>query len=305
VNRLELARRPTPVHRLERLSGMLGAEVWVKRDDLTGLGLSGNKVRKLEFLMAEATERGCDTVITTGGIQSNHARATAVAARMCGMRPVLLLRGEEPATPDGNLLLDHLLGAELHWCTAEEYGRRDALMDALAGHARARGARPYVVPEGGSNRLGAQGYVAAAHELLEQIDEPFDVVVVGLGSGGTAAGLALGPDLGPIRAIAVCDDRASFVARIREIGGAELSAPGTDWDVLDQYRGPAYGVADLEVWQTIRTVAQTEGLLLDPVYTGKAMHALVSEVRAGRWGGRVLFWHTGGAFGLFGRGHEV
>ncbi|MEZ4242111.1 MAG: pyridoxal-phosphate dependent enzyme, partial [Myxococcota bacterium] len=157
--RLRLARAPTPLERLERLSAETGLDLWVKRDDLTGLGLSGNKVRKLEFLLADAVRGGADTVITTGGVQSNHARATAVACRRLGLRPVLLLRGEPPAVPDANLLLDQLLGAELHWCTPDEYRTsRNQRMDALAEAARARGERPYVVPEGGSNGLGALGY---------------------------------------------------------------------------------------------------------------------------------------------------
>ncbi len=310
---LQLAQRPTPLQPLRRLSQATGAELWVKRDDLTGLGLSGNKVRKLEFLLADAVRKGADTVITCGGLQSNHARATAVAARQLGLQPVLLLRGEMPEVPDSNLLLDGLLGAEVHLCTPEQYREaRGERMEALAADVRSRGGRPYVVPEGGSNGLGAMGFVRAAHEVAWQAPEGFDAVVVAVGSGGTLAGLALGPDLGHVVGVSVCDDRGYFVPVVERIaeeatafGARALPPAGQGWGVLDGYQGPAYAVATPEIWSTIRTVARTEGLLLDPVYTGKAFHALLSEVEAGRLGGRVLFWHTGGAFGLFGRGREL
>ena len=306
--RVPLALLPTPLVPLRRLSEALGADVWCKRDDLTGVGLTGNKVRKLEVLLADALAAGADTVITTGGIQSNHARATAVAARQLGLRPVLLLRGEPPPVPDGNLLLDLLVGAEVRWCTPEEYRTaRDARMAEIARELRAAGARPYVIPEGGSNGLGALGYVRAAEEVAGA-GERFDHVICAVGSGGTLAGLALGPRIGLVHGIAVCDDRATFSARVhaiaRELGRA-LPAEGDRWEVTEGWQGPGYGLATGEIWDTIALVARLEGLLLDPVYTGKAMHALVSEVRAGRWAGRLLFWHTGGVFGLFGRGGEL
>lgn len=303
---MSLARLPTPLHRLERLSRACGAEIWVKRDDLTGFGLSGNKVRKLEYLLEAAVAEGADTVLTTGGIQSNHARATAIAARMLGLEPVLLLRGERPHVSDANLLLDDLLGARVEWCTEAGYADRDALLAELADDVRRAGGRPYTIPEGGSNALGSAGFVAAADEVRAQVDAPFDRVVCAVGSGGTLAGLAMGADLGPVRGVAVCDDAATFRARVQDIAGDRpLEAPGGRWDVVEGYQGPGYGIATPEVWDAIRTAARLEGLLLDPVYTGKAMAALLAEVAAGRWGGRILFWHTGGAFGLFGRGNEL
>lgn len=307
---LPLAQRPTPVERLDRLSADLDLDLWVKRDDLTGLGLSGNKVRKLEYLLAEAVERGCDTVITCGGIQSNHARATALACRRLGLRPQLLLRGEAPEAPDGNLLLDHLLGASISWCTPDEYRHeRNERMAAMARAVEAAGGRPYVVPEGGSNGLGSLGFAAAADEVRDQ-GHAFDHVFVAVGSGGTLAGLAMGADIGRLHGIAVCDDRAYFVDVVERIGREaapfrQLPPVGSRWDVVEGYQGPGYGIATPDVWADIRTMAQREGLLLDPVYTGKAWHALVQEARAGRVRGRVLFWHTGGAFGLFGRGAEL
>ena len=303
--RLRLAQLPTPIQHLERLSADLGVELWAKRDDLTGMGLSGNKVRKLEYLLADAQQQGATAVVTTGGIQSNHCRTTAVAARMLGLRPVLLLRGEDPGVPDGNLLLDRLLGAEIQWCSADAYrDRRDEIMQAIAQRLRDEGERPYVVPEGGSNGLGALAYAAAADEVR---DGGFDHIFVAVGSGGTVAGLAMADLEAHVHGIAVCDDAASFTARVehihRDAGATTVDPAG--WSIDDGYRGEAYGVAGPEVWGTIALMARREGLLLDPCYTGKAMHALVSEVRAGQVTGRVLFWHTGGAFGLFGRGAEL
>lgn len=322
LTRVRLAQAPTPILRLERVSAMLGAEVYCKRDDLTGLELTGNKVRKLERLLADAVACDADTIITTGGIQSNHARATAFAARKLGMEPVLLLRGERPERPESNLLLDNLLGAKIFWCTPEEYrARRNERMAELASDLSSEGRRPYIIPEGGSNAIGAVGYADAAREVAQQMEAlkiaRFDAIFCAVGSGGTLAGLALGPDIGPVIGVAVCDDAAYFEAKVRsiadearalsleELDRGELPAPGHRWSVLEGYQGPGYAIATDEIWQTIATVAREEALLVDPVYTGKAMHALLSEVRAGRVGGKILFWHTGGAFGLFGRGEEV
>ena len=303
-----LARLPTPTHRLERIGRAIGCDLWVQRDDLTGFLLSGNKVRKLEYLLAEAVATGCDTVITCGGMQSNHCRATAVAARQLGLHPVLLLRGERPAIPDGNLLIDALVGATVVTCTPDEYRfERQQRMAALADELVRAGKRPYVIPEGGSNALGARGYQQAAAEVLSTVGT-FDAVFVAVGSGGTLAGLVMGPDIGPIRGVAVCDDRTTFVdvvVRIAGEAGVDIPPPGRRWDVLEAYRGPGYAVPGPDTWATIRRVAVDEGLLLDPVYTGKAFEGLLAEVAAGRVGGRVLFWHTGGGFGVFGRGAEV
>lgn len=305
--------RPTPLHKLQRLSARLGLDVWIKRDDLTGFGLSGNKVRKLEMLLPPALLDGVDTVITTGGVQSNHCRATVVAARQMGLNPVVLLRGEPDSSPDGNLLLNHLLGAEIHYCTAETYRhRRDGEMMKLAQKHDEAGRKTLVIPEGGSNGLGAKAFWLAANEVVGQQQTPFDHTVVAVGSGGTLAGLSFSRQLGFIHGVAVCDDRQTFRARVQQIArdtdGLQLPAhpnPGTTWDVLEGYQGPGYGLATSAIWETIIWVAEHEGILLDPVYTGKAMHALICEAQEGRLRGRVLFWHTGGAFGLFGRGQEL
>ena len=215
---LDLARLPSPLQPLPGPSKQLGAEIWVKRDDLTGAGLSGNKVRKLDYLLAEATARGADCVITTGGIQSNHCRATALAARMVGLRPVLLLRGQPPTDGwDGNLLLDGILGAEIHWITPEQYTHRDALMAEHAARLSAAGATPYVIPEGGSSAVGALGFVRAGRELAAQAmaaGVEFDTVLCATGSGGTLAGLAMSGLSAQVLGVAVCDDRTYFRQRV-------------------------------------------------------------------------------------------
>ena len=303
---------PTPIHRLRRLSERVGADLWIKRDDLTGFGVSGNKIRKLQLLLRDAVQTGADTIITCGGIQSNHCRATAVACRTLGLQPVLLLRGEPQSVATGNLLLDQILGAEIHFCTAEVYrNHRTETMDQLASRLRSQGRRPYVIPEGGSNGLGALAFQQAAQECAQQLDGKVDATIVAVGSGGTLAGLAMGEGIGFVHGFAVCDDRNHFVGKVVEIaqdaarhGGRPLPAVGENWDVCDTYRGPGYGIATREVWAVIETVAREEGIFLDPVYTGKAMHGLLSEIRNGQLGGRIVFWHTGGAFGLFGRGDE-
>lgn len=314
---LDLARLPTPLEQLERTSARLGVEVWVKRDDLTGLGLSGNKVRKLAWLLADAQARGATVLVTTGGIQSNHCRATAAAAARLGLRCVLLLRGAAPAPGqlDGNLLLDAFFGAEVRWCTPEGYRQRDARMAAIAAELEEEGALPYVIPEGGSNALGALAFARACDELrAQQPDGGFDSVVCAVGSGGTLAGLAMGGLRGRVLGIAVCDDAPSFRGRARDIAaegaalGLVLPPPGPDtWDVLEDWRGPAYAQTTPDAWRQHAAFSAETGLLLDPVYTGKAWAAIedLAARAPERLGRRVLFWHTGGAFGLFGRGAEL
>lgn len=316
--RLSLANLPTRIQHLERLSRELrGPEIYVKRDDETGADLSGNKVRKLEFLLAEARARNCDVVITCGGVQSNHCRATAVAARRLGMDSVLFLRGGDPGERDGNLLLSAMVGAELRFITPEAYAGRSELMSEAAAKARADGRRAYVIPEGGSNALGSFGYVT----LFSELEEPpaareFDHIVCAVGSGGTLAGLLIGARLLDVRTriwgVNVSDSAAYFEARVRAIGeefvGRFLGgATPTRWlesgavQILEGYKGPAYAVPYPEELELLRRVARTEGLLLDPVYTGKAFYGLVEEIRRGRFrrGENVLFLHTGGVFSLF------
>lgn len=309
VRKLRLAHLPTPLEHYASLDGLVGAEVWIKRDDATSGAEAGNKLRKLEYLLAEALERGAQSVMTCGGLQSNHARATAIAARRLGLQPVLLLRTREAPPPAaGNVLLDQLAGAEIQLITPEQYAERDRLMSERAA---ARSDNTYVIPEGGSSGLGALGYVDAMAEVRAQLDaEPrhfpasFDAVVHACGSGGTAAGVQLGArefGVAPqVIAMAVCDDAAYFERRIAGIISdatrllAKPLAPA-ELRVVDAYKGPAYAVPSAEQVSFIRAVAQAAGLMLDPVYTGKALFGLAHMPVKPR---RVLFLHTGGLPGL-------
>lgn len=322
--RLKLAQLPTPLHELPALSQRLGLRVRVKRDDLTGSHLSGNKVRKLEFLLGQAVAREATHVLTTGGVQSNHCRATALAAVPLGLRPVLLLRtpngdpGDLPQPPAGNVLLDRLAGARLVPCTPAAYEQRDALLAELAEELRAAGGRPYVIPEGGSNALGAYGYVEAARELaLQWGDDAPDTVVVATGSGGTLAGLAMGfKTLGlPTRPVGVpvTGDAATFRRRVLSIGTqahATLGLPALapeDFGLLDGYVGRGYALSTPAELSLLRDTARRDGLVLDPVYTNKAMAALVDQApRPARpLGEDIVFLHTGGIFGLMAAGAEL
>lgn len=315
--RLEkLAMLPTPIHAMERLSNLFGGpRLFVKRDDLTGCELTGNKVRKLEFLLAEARDQGAQVVITCGGAQSNHARATAIAAVRCGMRAHLLLRSDGVAALDGNLLLDRLVDAEITFVTPEEYETIDDRMEELADEYRRNGKMAYVIPEGGSNELGSMGYVLAMQEIHQQLQElklRIDVLVCTVGSGGTYAGLVLGKYLfgAPFEVwgINICDTADYFVQTIRGIlkkarkrFDLPEEAESVEIKIIDGYVGKGYGLSRLEEIDTIKTVACTEGIILDPVYTGKTMYGLRDLISQGRLrkDQNVLFLHSGGIFGLF------
>jgi len=323
--RLPLAHLPTPIHRPRRLVAATGIDLWIKRDDMTGGAEAGNKLRKLELLLGEAISLACDTVITCGGLQSNHARATALAAASLGLRAVLFLRSQDPdldpanAPLEGNVLIDRLAGAEIRLITPEAYRDRERLLDAAAEELRAEGAKPYVIPEGGSNGLGALGYVEAMGEIRRQLDlglgggKPFDAVVVACGSGGTAAGAALGAALHGVAreviAVAVCDDARTFETRIegivREARALDPRLPDpVKLTVDDTHKGPAYAVSTPEQRRLIASVAGLSGIILDPVYTGKAFSALMDLAATGGplSGKRVLFVHTGGLPGLLAQG---
>lgn len=290
-----------------------GAPLWVKRDDETGSDLSGNKVRKLEFLLAEAVEKRCDVVITCGGIQSNHCRATAVAARRLGLDSVLFLRGAAPAHADGNILLDLLVGAQPIFITPDEYGHRGELMAAEAQRLEAQGRRPYVIPEGGSNALGAWGYVSMLQELVEQgFAGRIRHLFCATGSAGTLAGLHLGVRLLglPITpwGVAVCDNEPYFRARVMEIVADFRDLFGVSVDlapeavrVVEGYRGPGYALTYPRLLDLVRRLSAEEGLLLDPVYTGKAFLAMSDLLMDGTIPpeDEVAFIHTGGIFSLF------
>jgi D-cysteine desulfhydrase len=312
-DKLALARVPTPIEHNDALDRLIGTEVWVKRDDLTAAGAAGNKIRKLEYLLADALRRKASVVVTCGGQQSNHARATAIVAAELGLRAVLLLRTANPAERPpvvGNLMLDYLVGADVRFITPAEYRERDSLLARVADQLRKGGAVPYVIPEGGSNGLGALGYVDAMAEVRRQLDEgacgsarEFDAVVHACGSGGTSAGVALGARRhGGARgghSIAVCDDRAYFDAVVRRIVEEAVALDGTLGAahpiVHDAFKGPAYGLASDEQLAFIVEVARKTGLLFDPVYTGKALFGLS---RLDPKPKRALFIHTGGLPGL-------
>ncbi|MFQ5629921.1 MAG: D-cysteine desulfhydrase family protein [bacterium] len=314
--KLNFAVLPTPIQYLPKISEAFGGpDIYIKRDDLTGIGLTGNKIRKLEFLFAEAKARSADIVITCGGAQSNHARATAIAAAKAGLQCHLVLRTMNSKSLDGNLFLDRLVDAEINFITEAEYDEVDAIMANMAKEYEQQGRKTYVIPEGGSNALGAYGYVAAIEEIEAQIREQgigIDSIFLAIGSGGTHAGLLLGTKIHNVKwniiGANVCDDAPYFV---RQIGGIisawkkkyapALGVEKKEIQIIDGYVGKGYGLSSREELETIKQVARLEGILLDPVYTGKAMFCLKDQIRQGRIDkkSKVLFLHTGGIFGLF------
>lgn len=321
--RYELARLPTPLEPLARLGRMEGLDLWVKRDDLTGAALSGNKIRKLEFLVADALACGADTLITCGAVTSNHARATAVAAARAGLGSHLVLRGAEPPVAEGNYLLDRIVGARTTFISEAQWADRDAIMTALSEEYAQTGQHGYVIPEGGSSALGSLGYAVAAWELLEQAHEQGLAVrriVHATGSGGTTAGLALGlAALGrsdvDVLGVAVCDDAAYFDGVVERILDDAVEAgfasreirDAARWQILEGYVGRGYAMTTPEEMELLALVARTEGVVLDPVYSGKAFGGLLEEHRAGRLDapGVTVFLHTGGIFGLFSFGTMI
>ena len=315
--RIHLANLPTPIEKLERLSQQWGGpEIYVKRDDLTGMALSGNKIRKLEFVIADARERGADLLITCGGIQSNHARATAVAATKLGMKSYLVLRGQEGTGIDGNLLLDFLVGAKVKYISPEDYSNRaDDIMEELADKLKKEGHHPYIIPEGASNELGAIGYAAAINEISRQLNDielEIDYIICAVGSGGTHSGLLLGQKLYQkkfqIIGFNVCDDEAYFIEKINRISqkaiqrfGMTVDVKKQDIQIIDGYVGEGYALNRQDEIEFIKQIAREQGLMLDPVYTGKAFFGLKDQISKGRFkkGEKILFIHTGGLFGLF------
>jgi D-cysteine desulfhydrase family pyridoxal phosphate-dependent enzyme len=294
--RVPLGTWPTPLDTCPRLSAALGATVLVKRDDVNGLGLGGNKLRKLEFTLAAALAAGADTVITFGGVQTNHGRLTAAACARLGLRCELVLTRAVPLSGfaydrSGNVLLDHLFGAHVHVCDTD---------DEAAATARALATEASVtLPVGGSSGLGVLGYVAAAQELREQLgDRTVDRIVCAAGSGGTVAGLALGADT-PITAVSVSGNTREKIEHAAGLAAKELGGkPALDHVTLDESAlGDGYGLPTDAVWDVLRLFARTEGIVLDPVYTGKAAAALVAGVRPGE---TVVFMHTGGVPAIYG-----
>ena len=304
---------PTPIHSLPNLSARLGGPtLWVKRDDQTGLATGGNKTRKLEFLVADALQQRADTLITVGAPQSNHARQTAAAAAKAGLKSALVLRGAAPTDRTGNILLDDLIGAEILWAGTRPLNEVAA---AAAEELSARGQRPYVIPLGGSNPIGAAGYVAAMLEFVEQAKTSgarFDAIVFATSSGGTQSGLVLGAKLSGyadrVLGISVDHRADQLVPLLVDLANATaqhiraaITFRAQDFEVNDRYLGGGYAVMGEAEREAIRLCAQTEGLLVDPVYTGRAMAGLIDLIRVGEFkpGQNVLFWHTGGTPALF------
>jgi len=308
--RVPLAVLPTPIEELPRLGRQLGVSLFIKRDDLTGLALGGNKTRKLEFLVAEAMSLGARTLITGGAPQSNHCRQTAAAAARMGMRCVLVLAGDEASaqTSSGNILLDRLLGAQIVWTAGRE---RDGVMNQVLEAENRSGQRPYLIPYGGSNPTGAAAYAAAMQEFVGQRIE-VDWLVFPTSSGGTHAGLALGAKLAKqktrIYGISVDKEATPFREHVAELAnrtaekiGASARLKGDEILVDDRFVGAGYGIPGTLELEAIKLFARTEGILLDPVYTGRAAGGLLAMIRAGELGqgARVLFWHTGGTPALW------
>ena len=310
---LALAPLPTAVEPMAKLSAALGAgpAVLIKRDDTIGFAMGGNKVRKLEYLGARAQADGCDTLITAGAVQSNHARVTAATAVKLGMRAVLVVNGTAPAQPTANALLDGLLGARVIY--VENRDGRAATMRAVADRLRSEGRRVFEIPIGGSTPLGSLAYVEAVLELVEQMPPP-DVIVHATSSGGTQAGIVAACRLlglstrvigiaadGPTDQIhAQVNANIDGVAELLDVDRS-LLLRGTAVEIDDRFFGDGYAIPTAASREAIELVARTEAIFLDPVYTGKAMAGLIAHVRQRQFAPteRVLFWHTGGQVGLF------
>lgn len=303
--RVSLALLPTPMHRLENISRILGTNVWIKRDDMTGIGLGGNKVRKLEFLLADAKAKGAEIVFTTGGAQSNHAMLSAACAKKLGMTPILILKKRGVTERKGNQLLEYIMDTDVRFMDTDSYDDIYAEMDRVGQEL----GRPYYkIPCGGSNALGALGYVACMKEIADS-GVHFDHIVCAEGSGGTHAGVALGAKLflPGTRTVGMMVDDDPFdvitlgimkeCARLLE---TDIAVGPDDVHLLNMC-GPGYAVASDEGNAAIRMMAENEGLFLDPVYTGKAFAGLVKMAREGAFApdDNVLFLYSGGAGGLF------
>lgn len=307
--RLRFAHLPTPIEPLPRLSAALGGPaLWAKRDDQTGLAFGGNKTRKLEYLLAEAQSHGGRTLVTTGASQSNHCRQTAAAAARFGFGCILVLAGSRPEGTTGNLLLDSLLGAELVWTEGED---RQVCLQRTFDKAWSDGRRPYLIPYGGSSPLGAAAYAQGMAEFLSQ-GQDVDRIVFATSSGGTQAGLVAGARIhgfgGRVTGISVDEPADALRAKVASLAGETASLLGHslkfeagEIEVDDRYLGDGYGVMGEREREAIGLFARAEGLLLDPVYTGRAAGGLIDMVRRGEIGRqeRVLFWHTGGTPALF------
>lgn len=313
--RQRLAPLPTPLHRLDRFSAAVGADVWIKRDDIGSPALAGNKVRKYELVLGQAQAEGADTLITTGAVQSNSARAGAAAAAQLGMRCVLVLSGEPPAHRRANLLLDELLGAEVRFVGPVGWSELSVVLARTAAEVTAGGGRPFIAPVGASSPLGSLGFSLAYLELLEQLEQAgidaCDTVVHTTTSGGTHAGLVVGRAIaghGPIPfgidAGLVLRNPQHDVARLASeaaaLIGLERTFSAEEIQLDLGFAGPAYGAVTDDAVAAIALLARTEAIICDPVYSGKGLAALVAHASGSRFrDGPVVFWHTGGWHAIF------
>lgn len=300
-------------------------EVWLKRDDLSGMQLSGNKVRKLEFLLADAVAQGADCIVTIGGIQSNHCRATAVAAKYLNLDCYLILRTSKVLTDKdpgltGNLLVERLVGAHIDLVSKEEYSKVGslALTDLLKEKLLKEGRRPYVIPVGGSNSLGTWGYIEAIREIEMQLQRGtsgvgFDDIIVACGSGGTIAGLSIGSWLSKLKtkvlAFCVCDDPDYFYDYAQGLlDGLQAGVSSRDIVNVENAKGLGYAMNTTEELRFVKDVAEATGVVLDPVYSGKAAYGMMKDMAENptKWEGRkVLFIHTGGLLGLYDKAEQM
>jgi D-cysteine desulfhydrase family pyridoxal phosphate-dependent enzyme len=314
IPRVRLAHLPTVIEAMPRLSAALhGPKLWVKRDDQTGLGMGGNKTRKLEYALAEAQANGAKTLISIGAAQSNHCRQTAALAARFGFHCILVLSGDPEQMPSGNYLLDQLFGAEIVWTSRDE---RNEVFDLTFQQAWENGLRPYSIPLGASNATGTIGYVTAFDEFLGQGLE-VDWIVVASSSAGTQAGLVLGAKYsgwqGKVLGISIdhhVKDLKTNVAQLAQDTADKLSKPMAvlpeDIFVNADYLGEGYGILGLPEIEAINLFARYEGLVLDPVYTGRAAAGMIDLIRKGFFkpSDRVLFWHTGGIPALFAEAYK-
>lgn len=313
---MELARLPTPLERLDKVSPPGGPTIWVKRDDLTEGPAGGNKLRKLEFTIGQALTEGADVLITAGAKQSNHCRQTAFAAARLGLKCHLVLAGRPPrSAPDGNLLLDDLMGAEITYVSGEQFDRLPEVFESLSSRYRSQGSNPFCIPVGASDEIGLWGYIECARELKQDFEQHGiapSYIVAAAGSGGTHAGLVVGADLfdmgAEILGISVSRPESLLQTEIGDIierwtarYGTALGQGPAASQLLDDYITPGYGKADRQVYETIRQVASQEGLVFDPVYCGKAFNGLLEEIERGRFAESddIVFIHTGGIYSIF------
>ncbi len=336
--KIRLANLPTKIEKLERLSAELGKNIYIKRDDQTGIELSGNKVRKLEYAIAEAVREGANTLITCGALQSNHARATAVAAAKLGMKVVLVLVDGAKNPPNGNYLLDLILGADIRLIQPTDYANVYEIMQSIRAEYAAMGDRAYIIPTGASNAIGMFGYIEAVEEIIAQEKEMgirFDAIVDTVGSTGTYAGLAVGNIIHQgnydILGFSISDTKEAFAQQsFRNIEDCcrYLSADGhthtpeslgitqSSLKIIDDYRGAGYALNDISDFELMKEFARKEGIFVDPVYTGKALKGLITEIKKSAAGyvhpvadfgkyQNILFIHTGGLYGIFPKASEI